>query len=49
MIRIDAIWLAIQPLDMRAGTEPALAKVIAVFGAASRTVLIFSLIVALTG
>lgn len=34
MIRIDAIWLATEPLDMRAGTETALARVIVVFGAA---------------
>lgn len=34
MIRIDAIWLAVEPLDMRAGTETALARVVAVFGAA---------------
>ncbi len=34
MIRIDAIWLATEPLDMRAGTETALARVVAVFGAA---------------
>jgi transposase len=34
MIRIDAIWLATEPVDMRAGTETALARVIAVFGAA---------------
>ena len=34
MIRIDAVWLATQPLDMRAGTEPALARVVQVFGAA---------------
>ncbi|WP_145254358.1 IS66 family insertion sequence element accessory protein TnpB [Pseudomonas sp. DE0157] len=34
MIRIDAIWLASEPMDMRAGTETALAQVIAVFGAA---------------
>jgi len=34
MIRIDSIWLANEPMDMRAGTETALAKVIAVFGAA---------------
>jgi len=33
MIRIDAIWLATEPMDMRAGTETALARVIAVFGA----------------
>ena len=34
MIRIDAIWLATEPMDMRAGTETALARVIAVFGVA---------------
>jgi transposase len=28
------IWLATEPMDMRAGTETALARVIAVFGAA---------------
>ena len=33
MIKIDAVWLAIVPLDMRAGTESALAKVVNVFGA----------------
>ena len=34
MIRIDAAWLAITPLDMRAGTDTALARVVAVFGSA---------------
>ena len=34
MIRVDAVWLAVQPLDMRAGTEAALARVVTVFGAA---------------
>lgn len=34
MIRVEAIWLAVNPLDMRAGTETALARVIEVFGAA---------------
>ena len=34
MIRIDALWLSTEPLDMRAGTETALARVVAVFGAA---------------
>ncbi|WLH95242.1 IS66 family insertion sequence element accessory protein TnpB [Pseudomonas hefeiensis] len=34
MIRIDSIWLATEPMDMRAGTETALARVVAVFGAA---------------
>jgi transposase len=34
VIRIDAVWLAVQPLDMRAGTESALARVVNVFGEA---------------
>jgi transposase len=34
MIRIDAVWLATEPLDMRAGTDSALARVVKVFGAA---------------
>ena len=34
MIRIDAVWLAVEPLDMRAGTETTLGRVVAVFGAA---------------
>lgn len=34
MIRIDQIWLAVQPLDMRAGSDKALARVVQVFGAA---------------
>ena len=34
MIRIEAAWLATAPLDMRAGTDSALARVITVFGAA---------------
>ena len=34
MIRIDSIWLATEPMDMRAGTETALARVVEVFGAA---------------
>lgn len=34
MIRVDAVWLAVEPLDMRAGTETALRRVVAVFGAA---------------
>lgn len=34
MIRIDAIWLATEPLDMRAGTDTVLARVVKVFGAA---------------
>ncbi len=33
-IGVDALWLATEPLDMRAGTEAALARVVAVFGAA---------------
>jgi len=34
MIRIDCYWLATEPMDMRAGAETALARVIAVFGQA---------------
>jgi transposase len=34
VIRIDAVWLAVDPLDMRAGTDTALARVVKVFGAA---------------
>lgn len=34
MIRIDAVWLATDPLDMRAGTDTVLARVVQVFGAA---------------
>lgn len=34
MIRIDAVWLAVEPFDMRCGTEAALARVVNVFGAA---------------
>lgn len=34
MIRVDAIWLAVEPLDMRAGTEAALSRVVRVFGPA---------------
>jgi transposase len=34
VIRIDALWLAVQPMDMRAGTERLLASVVQVFGQA---------------
>jgi hypothetical protein len=34
MIRIDAMWLAVEPVDMRAGVERLLARVVQVFGAA---------------
>ncbi len=34
MIRIDALWLAVEPLDMRAGAERLLARVVQVFGCA---------------
>jgi transposase len=34
LIRVDALWLAVEPLDLRAGTEAALARVVTVFGAA---------------
>jgi hypothetical protein len=34
VIRIDALWLAVQPIDMRAGADRLLARVVQVFGAA---------------
>jgi transposase len=34
LIRVDVIWLAVEPLDMRAGTETALSRVVKVFGEA---------------
>ena len=34
MIRIDAMWLCVEPLDMRAGADRLLARVVEVFGAA---------------
>lgn len=34
MIRVDAVWLAVEPLDLRIGMESALARVVGVFGAA---------------
>lgn len=36
MIRIEAIWLAVEPLDLRIGMASALARVVSVFGAAQR-------------
>jgi transposase len=34
LIRVDAVWLATEPIDMRAGMETAVARVVKVFGAA---------------
>jgi transposase len=34
VIRIDALWLAVEPVDMRAGADRLLARVVQVFGAA---------------
>ncbi|MFN9471346.1 IS66 family insertion sequence element accessory protein TnpB [Acidovorax sp.] len=34
MIRIDALWLAVDPVDMRAGADRLIARVVQVFGAA---------------
>ena len=34
MIRVDAAWFAVEPLDMRAGVDTALARVVSVFGEA---------------
>lgn len=33
MIHIDQIWLAVEPIDMRAGTKTALARVVKAFHA----------------
>lgn len=34
MIRVDRIWLAVEPMDMRAGLDTTLGHVVRVFGAA---------------
>jgi transposase len=34
LIRVDAVWQATEPIDMRAGTQTAPARVVKVFGAA---------------
>ncbi len=34
MIRVDAVWLCTQPMDMRVGTGTTLARVVQVFGSA---------------
>ena len=34
MIRVDAVWLCTVPMDMRAGTDTTLARVVQVFGSA---------------
>lgn len=34
MIRVDAVWLAVGACDLRMGLDSALARVVAVFGAA---------------
>ena len=34
MIRVDAVWLGVEPLDMRAGTDTVLARIVNVFGEA---------------
>jgi len=34
VIRVEAVWLAVEPLDMRSGSEAALARVVHVFGSA---------------
>ena len=39
VIRVDAVWMSTQPLDMRAGPETALARVVQVFGAARTTLI----------
>lgn len=37
MIRIDQIWLAVEPVDMRCGMDRLMARVIEVFGASLST------------
>jgi transposase len=34
MIRTDALWLSVTPVDMRAGTDTLLARIVLVFGEA---------------
>jgi len=34
MIKVEAVWLCIEPMDMRAGTDTALSRVVQVFGSA---------------
>jgi transposase len=34
LIRVDTVWLAAQPLDLRSGMESMLTRVVSVFGAA---------------
>jgi transposase len=34
VIRVEIVWMTVAALDMRAGTEAALARVVTVFGAA---------------
>jgi transposase len=34
VIRIDAAWIAVEPLDMRSGVDTALGRVVSVFGEA---------------
>lgn len=34
MMRIDTVWLAMKPLDMRAGTDTVLGRIVEVFGEA---------------
>jgi transposase len=34
VIRVDAAWFAVEPMDMRGGVDTALARVVSVFGQA---------------
>jgi len=34
VIRVDAAWFAVEPMDMRAGVDTTLARVVNVFGEA---------------
>jgi transposase len=33
-MRVDALWLSVEPMDMRGGSNTALGRVVTVFGAA---------------
>lgn len=49
MIRIDENWLAIEPMNMRADPDTALARVVQVFGAAKPPAWIYAISCLLSG
>ena len=46
MIRVDAVWIATEPMDMRVGTDAALARVVKCLGRRIQITLIYLPIVA---